>query len=325
MNISVVIPVYNSCKILPDLVTRLEPVLKTNYASYELIFVNDGSRDKSWDAICTLIGKHSWIRGINLMRNYGQHNAVLCGVRNARFEIIATMDDDLQHPPEEIPKLTDLLLKGHDVVYGTPRIQQHGLWRDMASVITKISLQSTIGVETAQMVSAFRAFRTQLREAFADYRGSFVSLDVLLSWGTTRFSAVAVHHEPRKTGTSNYTLWKLITHAFNMMTGFSTLPLQLASIIGFLFTMFGLMILVFVIVNYLINQGSVPGFSFLACIIAIFSGVQLLMLGIFGEYLARIHFRSMDKPSSIIREVREQADSEGLCETRIDETCIKAK
>lgn len=303
MNISVVIPVYNSCQILPELVARLEPVLAAHYERFELIFVNDGSRDASWDAICSLARSHPWIRGINLMRNYGQHNAILCGIRQAVFDTIVTMDDDLQHPPEEIPKLTRKLSEGYDVVYGPPMQQQHGLWRDAASFVTKSALEATIGVETARMVSAFRAFSTQVREAFAEYRGSFVSLDVLLTWGTTRFAAVPVRHDPRREGISNYSLWKLVTHAFNMITGFSSLPLQLASIVGFMFTLFGLLIFLYVLVNYLIRGGAVPGFSFLACTIAIFSGVQLLMLGVFGEYLARVHFRSMDRPSSIVREI----------------------
>ena len=305
MNVTIVIPVYNSSTILPDLIVRLNPVLAANYETYELILVNDGSRDESWNVICSLVSQHSWIRGINLMRNYGQHNAILCGIRMAQFEAIVTMDDDLQHPPEEIPRLTNKLSEGYDVVYGTPIEQKHGLWRDMASIITKASLQAAIGAETARMVSAFRAFRTQVRKAFEEYRGSFVSLDVLLTWGTTHFTAVPVRHDPRKKGISSYTIWKLINHAVNMMTGFSPVPLQLASIIGFLFTIFGFVILAYVVGNYFIHGGSVPGFSFLACMIAIFSGVQLLMLGIFGEYLARVHFRTMDRPSSIIREIRE--------------------
>jgi undecaprenyl-phosphate 4-deoxy-4-formamido-L-arabinose transferase len=305
MNVSVVIPVYNSSGILPELVARLEPVLTDHYDEYELILVNDGSRDASWDVICSLVADHQWIRGINLMRNYGQHNAILCGVRKARFEIIVTMDDDLQHPPEEIPKLTGKLEEGHDVVYGPPLQEQHGLWRDLASIITKISLQATIGSETARMATAFRSFRTNIREAFANYQGSFISLDVLLTWGTTRFTSVRVRHDPRKEGSSNYTLSKLINHAFNMMTGFSPLPLQVASILGFIFTIFGFATLLFVIGSFIIHGGGVPGFTFLACMIAIFSGVQLLVLGIFGEYLARIHFRAMDKPTSVVREMRE--------------------
>ncbi len=243
-----------------------------------------------------LAAKHEWVRGIRLMRNYGQHNALLCGIRAARYEVVVTMDDDLQNPPEEIGRLLEQLAQGHDVVYGTPRAEQHGLWRDVASVITKLALQSAMGVETARMVSAFRVFRTQLRDAFVSYKSPFVSIDVLLTWATTRFSTVAVKHEPRTIGKSNYTFPKLVRHAVTMMTGFSVLPLRFASIMGFFFTLFGLGILAYVVGLYLISGSSVAGFPFLASIIAIFSGAQLFALGIIGEYLTKVHFRMMDKP-----------------------------
>ena len=303
MNVSVVIPVYNSEQILPVLVDRLKPVLKSLSAVYELILVNDGSTDNSWNVIEDLASRHDWICGINLMRNYGQHNALLCGIRAARYDVIVTMDDDLQNPPEEVPKLIVKLEEGYDVVYGTPMKEQHGLLRDLASQITKMALKTAMGVDTARMVSAFRVFRSKIKDAFVNYQGSFVSIDVLLTWGTTRFTAIPVKHDIRQFDTSNYTFKKLITHAFNMMTGFSTLPLQLASILGFFVTAFGIVIFIYVIAYYLVHGGSVPGFSFLACIIIIFSGTQLLVLGIFGEYLARVHFRSMDRPSSVIREM----------------------
>jgi len=140
-----------------------------------------------------------------------------------------------------------------------------------------------------------------------------VSIDVLLTWATTRFAAVTVEHHPRRVGQSAYTLRKLITHALNMMTGFSTLPLQLASLIGFGFTVFGLLVLAYVIGRFAINGGSVPGFPFLASIVAIFSGAQLFALGIIGEYLARAHFRLMDKPAYTVRlTVGREADDGGV-------------
>jgi len=301
-SISVVVPVYNSENILPELITRLRDVLREEAALFEIILVNDGSQDESWRVICELARQYSWIRGIDLMRNYGQHNALLAGIREAQYPVIITMDDDLQNPPEEIPLLLAKLHEGYDVVYGTPAREQHGLWRDLASRVTKLALQSAMGAETARKVSAFRVFRTQVREAFANYQGPFVSIDVLLTWGTTRFAAVSVRHDPRRIGKSNYTFRKLVTHALNMMTGFSVLPLQLASLMGFGFALFGLLILVYVLGRYLIQGGSVPGFPFLASTIAIFSGVQLLALGIIGEYLARMHFRMMERPTYVIRQ-----------------------
>jgi glycosyltransferase involved in cell wall biosynthesis len=274
----------------------LQPVLAASAREYELLFVNDGSPDRSWEVIEKLAAENPWVRGISLMRNYGQHNALLCGIRAARHEIVVTMDDDLQNPPEEIPKLLAKIAEGCDVVYGTPEKEQHGFWRDLASVITKMVLQNSMGATTARQVSAFRAFRTRLRAAFSQYRSPFISIDVLLTWATTRFVAIKVRHEPRAAGTSNYTLRKLIAHALNMVTGFSTLPLQLASWLGFGLTFFGLVILVYVIGRYFVQGGSVPGFPFLASMIAIFSGAQLFVMGIIGEYLARMHFRMMERP-----------------------------
>ncbi len=302
MKISVVIPVYNSELSIRELVKRLENVLENVAEKYELILVNDASKDRSWEVICELASKYNWIRGFNLMRNYGQHNALLSGIRAASYEMILTMDDDLQHPPEEIPKLLEKLKEGYDVVYGTPEREEHGFWRDIASLITKMAFQSTMGAQIARKVSAFRVFRTQLRDAFVNYQCPYVSIDVLLTWGTTRFGSVPVRHEPRRLGESNYTFGRLVTHALNMITGFSTLPLQLASMVGFVFTVFGLGILVYVVGLYLIYGRSVPGFAFLASIIAIFSGAQLFALGIIGEYLARMHFRSMGRPPGIIRD-----------------------
>ncbi len=300
--LSLVIPVYNSEDSLDELVLRLKAVLPDFSRDFEAILVNDGSSDGSWGKIDELSQTYPWIYGINLMRNYGQHNALLCGVREAHHEITITMDDDLQHPPEEIPKLLAALEDGYDVAYGTPIKQRHSLWRNLASYIIRLALQSTMGLETARKVSAFRAFRTQLRDAFANFSSPFVVLDALLTWGTRRFIAVPVEHEPRQYGGSNYTFGKLILFAINMITGFTTLPLQLASLAGFAFAVFGLLVLFYVIGRYLIMGGSVPGFPFLASTIAIFAGVQLFAIGIIGEYLARMHFRLMEKPAYVVRD-----------------------
>ena len=295
--LSVVVPVYNSERLLADFVGRLEPVLRAHGAAHELILVDDGSRDGSWKAIEALCARHDWIRGLRMMRNYGQHNALLCGIRAATHRVTATMDDDLQHPPEELAKLLEALAQGADVVYGPPQKQQHGLVRDLASQITKLVLQRAIGAETARQVSAFRVFRTDLRRAFATYQGQFVSIDVLLTWGTTRFRAVPVRHDPRREGVSNYTWSMLLRHALNMVTGFSVVPLQVASLIGFAFTLLGVGVLVFLLVRYFAYGGVVHGFTFLASLVTIFSGAQLFALGVIGEYLARMHFRMMDRPS----------------------------
>ena len=288
---------YNGAATLKTLVERLQPVLSGLVPAYEVIFVDDASRDDSWQVITRCAEQFPWVRGIRLMRNYGQHNATLCGIRAATGEIVVTMDDDLQHQPEQIPVLVAALEQGYDVVYGSPVEERHGFWRDVASRVTKLALQSVLGAATARQVSGFRVLRTAVRDAFAEFRGAFVSIDVLLTWGTTRFTARQVPHDMRRAGESNYTFFKLIAHALNMMTGFSTLPLQVASIVGFATMLLGIALFVFVLARYLIHGVSVPGFTFLASMIAIFSGTQLFALGMMGEYLARMHFRMMDRPA----------------------------
>ena len=295
---------------MPELLADLQRALPTLSDTFEVILVDDGSPDNSWQVIQQLAPQYPWMRGIALMRNYGQHNALLCGIRAARYDVVVTMDDDLQHPATEIHKLLAKLNEGYDVVYGSPTHEQHGLWRDLASQITKLALQSSMGVDIARKVSAFRAFRTHLRDAFANYHSSYVSIDVLLTWGTTHFSSVTVLHAERKHGTSNYTFRKLVTHAINMITGFSILPLQIASLVGFGFTLFGLLVLVYVVGRYLIQGTPVEGFPFLASIIAIFSGAQLFAIGVIGEYLARIHFRTMDRPVYAIRSTTTDIEDE---------------
>jgi glycosyltransferase involved in cell wall biosynthesis len=300
--ISVVIPVYRGEGTLRELTRQLVPSLEAVASKFEIIFIEDCGGDRSWDVIQELAAGESRIRGIKLNRNYGQHSAVLCGIRAARYPVLITIDDDLQHPPSEIPALLAALEPGVDVVYGAPRQEQHGFLRDAASRLTKFALSTAMSAKTARDVGPFRAFRTRLRDGFSEFRGPHVSIDVLLTWTTTNFAAVKVKHLPRASGESGYTFGKLVAHAFNLMTGFSTLPLQIASAVGFVVVLFGLAIMAYILGIYLVVGSVVPGFIFLASIITIFSGAQLFALGIFGEYLARIHFRTMDRPAYVVRE-----------------------
>jgi undecaprenyl-phosphate 4-deoxy-4-formamido-L-arabinose transferase len=300
--VSVVVPVYRSQATLAELHRRLVGVLAPLGAPFEIIFVEDCGGDASWQVIEGLARSDSRVRGIRLSRNYGQHNALLCGIRAARHALVVTLDDDLQNPPEEIPKLLKKLDEGCDVAYGSPDRNQHGVLRRVAGDVTKLALRKAMGPDTARHVSSFRAFRTQVRDAFKDYSSPFVSIDVLLTWGTSSFGYARVRHDPRQAGESSYALRQLATHALNMVTGFTTLPLQLASVLGFAFALFGLGVLAYVLVTYYTEGGSVPGFPFLASLIAILSGVQLFALGIMGEYLARMHLRSMGRPAYQVRE-----------------------
>jgi undecaprenyl-phosphate 4-deoxy-4-formamido-L-arabinose transferase len=299
-SISVVVPVYNGAIYLNTLVDQLSQSLALLTKEFEVIFVNDNSPDNSWQIIESLAKQYPWVHGIHLMRNYGQHNATLCGVRSARYELTVTMDDDLQHSPEALPAMIAKLDEGYDVVYGAPQVLPQGFFRNQATRITKSLLARVMGVPSVKHISAYRVFRTGLRDAFANFQSPQVTLDVLLSWGTTQFSYVFVDIKGSPKGASNYNLRKLIRETLLILTGFSTMPLRAASLLGFFIGFLGLAVLIYVLVVYF-TAGSIPGFPFLASIIAVFSGTQLMTLGIFGEYLARIFVRSMDRPTYVIQ------------------------
>ncbi|MDT8322192.1 MAG: glycosyltransferase family 2 protein [Xanthomonadales bacterium] len=300
--VSVVIPVYNGAATIGELAERLLATFRRQSQDCEIIMVNDGSQDDSWATITALAANHPEVTGLNLLRNFGQHNALLAGIRRARGTVIVTMDDDLQNPPEEVPKLLAKVAEGHAVVYGVPGAGRHGIFRDFASFAAKFALRVGLGFKHARHTSAFRAFKAPLRDAFADFGAKYVSIDVLLTWATTDFSWVVVDHKERDAGKSGYTLRKLLSHTLNMVTSFSSLPLRLASLIGFVFMVFGIMVLLYSLGVYLFRGQVVPGFTFLASIIAIFSGVQLFSLGIIGEYIGRIHQRVLDQPCYVIDE-----------------------
>ena len=302
-SLSVVVPVFNSSVTLRQLVERCCSVLSECTQNFELVLVNDCSLDDSWNVICEIAQSVPQVRGINLSRNYGQHNALLCGIRFAKGEFLITIDDDLQNPPEEIPKLLDKLEAGYDVVYGTPAHESHGILRNIASKTTKLLLQRAMGADTAASISAFRAFRAHLRTGWKTAAETSVNIDVLLTWSSRKFVAIPVKHDARLAGMSNYTTAKLLHHALNMITGFSTVPLRLASMLGLALSSVGFAFLCYVLLMYLIYGPVVPGFVFLASVVSLFGGFQFLALGIIGEYLARVHSRTIGRPQYVIRDV----------------------
>ena len=300
MNLSVVVPVYRGEHLIEPLVARIKDALPKFAEQFEVILVNDGSPDNSWPVIERLAREHTWVRGICLRRNYGQHNATLCGIRQARYPVTITMDQDLQHPPEEIPLLL-AKLKGEDcdVVYGSPHKLPQGFVRNLLTANIKRILARVMGVPSVRNISAFRALRTDLRDSFTTFQSPTLILDVLLSWGTIRFESVPVNIGPGSH--SHYSFTSLVRVAILILTGYSTMPLRLASWVGFGMTLFGLGVFAYTLVVYF-TQGSLPGFPFLASIIALLGGAQLFALGIFGEYLARLFDRSMDRPPYVVRE-----------------------
>lgn len=299
MSVSVVVPAFRSSGTLNELTDRIDATLHD--IEHEIIFVEDGSGDSTWSEIVLLARANPRVVGLRLGRNAGQHSALLAGVRNARYDVTVTIDDDLQNPPEEIPSLLAKLRdSGADVVYGVPTSPAQAGWRRNSGWLVRRSMRTALGVEEVVNMSSFRAFRTGLRDAFDVRIGPGVSLDALLAWGTSDFVAVPVKHEERAVGRSNYSVRKLWHFAFDTLTGYTTVPLRAVSTVGFLTAGFGLFLMVVFVLVPFFQGRSLQGFPFLATTIILFAGIQLVTLGIIGEYLARMHFRIMNKPEYVI-------------------------
>lgn len=306
--VSVVVPVYRSGGTLPALVSRVSGAL--GGTPHEVVLVDDGSDDGTWHVVREL-AERPGVVGLRLSRNAGQHNATLAGVRRARHTTVVTIDDDLQHPPEQIQVLLARLGRGDvDVVNGIPVRAAHGLWRRISSRIARGVLAGAMGRRGAAGITSFRAFRTALRGGFDVEVGPAVSIEALLSWSTSRFADVEVAHHERTAGSSGYTLRRLVRFAIDTLTAYTTFPLRVATGLGLATALAGLVLLVFVVGRYLLDGTPVAGFPFLASTIALFSGVQLLTLGVIGEYLARMHFRLMRKPTYVVAEVVGASDTD---------------
>jgi glycosyltransferase involved in cell wall biosynthesis len=299
--VSVVVPVFRSTATLQPLLERVQSAVGDR--PYELVFVDDGSPPATWEVLREL-ARRPGVTAVRLGRNAGQHAALLAGVRRARYATVVTLDDDLQNPPEMIPRLLDALeTQGADVIYGWSPDTGHAWWRRAGSATIRRTISTALRTPEAARMGAFRAFRTSLRDGFASELGPGVSLDALLSWSTDRFGVVEVEHHQRAEGRSGYQLGRLLRFAVDMLTGYSTLPLRAVTLLGLLTSTFGLGVLAYVLVRYAIAGTSVAGFPFLASLIAIFSGAQMLSLGIIGEYLGRMHLRLQRRPTYAVAEV----------------------
>jgi glycosyltransferase involved in cell wall biosynthesis len=305
--VSVVIPCYRSARTLPLLVERIHAVLPTVTTAYEVILVVDGSPDDTWEVARELVERHDAVRALLLARNYGQHNALVAGIRWAHHEVVVTMDDDLQHPPEEIPKLLGALRPGVDIVYGVPNSGTHGPIRDLASKSLKIVLSGRFGGENGREISAFRAFRSFLSESLDKVGPQCTQIDIAFSWATTRIAAVRVGMQGRLLGRSNYSPSMLVRHAIGVFVGYSTLPLRLVTYVGLLTGAFGLVLFLIFLWTYWSGDGSIKGFTSIASMVSLFAAAQMIALGIIGEYLGRIHVERMGRPMYIVRERHERA------------------
>lgn len=301
--VSIVIPCYATGIRIERLVSSIQSSMaEIPNTSFEIIFVVDGSPDNTWDHVVDVCAANENVHGINLMRNFGQHAALLAGIRKATGDVIVTMDDDLQHDPNDVPKLLSALTNEYDLIYGVSSKEEHSLVRNAASQTYKWIAERLLGMQDARNITAFRAFRRELASGFYQTEDPFAPLDVLLSWTTTKVGTQEVEMREREDGVSGYSVRKLFSHAINAVTGYSTKPLRIVTVLGLVTFGISGLFLIGLVIKYLSGDISVAGYPSLAIMIALFSGTQLLSLGVMGEYLGRLHIRSMGKPRYVIRD-----------------------
>jgi len=306
--LSVLIPVYNSEATIGPLIDKVAEVLAGRYSSLELVLVNDGSIDASHECVLAATKRHpGLIRYVRLAQNFGEHNAVICGLRYITGDCVAIIDDDFQNPPEEIVHLVDKLTEGHDVVYSCYAKKHHSWFRNLGSAFNDRVASCLLKKPRGLYLSSFKVMRAFLAKAVTRYDGPFPYIDGLILRTTAAIGVQECRHEDRLAGRSNYTLWRLVRLWLNMFTGFSVVPLRVASLLGLVMAATGFAMGIFFIIARLtggvfLKQSIPPGWASLIVCVTFFAGLQLCVLGLIGEYLGRLFLTVNRLPQFIVRE-----------------------
>jgi polyisoprenyl-phosphate glycosyltransferase len=300
--ISYVIPVYNGSKMVERLYDQLLPIARS-LGKYEMVFVDDGSTDGSFEVLKKLQVKDPNVCAVQLSRNFGQHNSTLAGLSCAQGDLVITLDQDLQNPPEEIPRLLQKLSEGFDVVYGLPEARAHNLFRNMTSDFSKWISGKILSTAVRGNFSSFRVLRKWVVDEILKYRSSYTYIDGLISWTTTNVGGLQVRND-KSDFESHYTILRLVNHGLNLLVNFSIRPLQVASLIGVCSALLGLIGAAVVIVEKILYGMPVQGWASLMVVVLVVGGMQMAFLGLIGEYTGRILMNSNSSPKFIIREMK---------------------
>jgi len=300
--LSIVIPVYNGAKSIAELVHALETL--DIEGGHEIVLVNDGSPDDSLAVCRRLLGEARVpITLVNLARNFGEHNAIMTGLRHTRGAYVITMDDDLQNPPTEVKRLLEhARASGKDVVYTRYSVKHHAYWRNLGSRFANWVADVLMEKPKGLYLSSFRCMSAFLVEQVTRYEGPFPYVDGLVMQATQSIDTLEVEHLPRMAGRSNYTLKRLVRLWINIFVNFSVLPLHLSTIAGFALSLIGLVGVISVVLEALFFEPP-QGWASLMAATLLLSGVQLLILGILGEYMGRLFLTANRKPQTVVREV----------------------
>ena len=285
---SAVIPVFNSAQIVGKTIEETVSFFESQQLSYELILVNDGSSDRSWDVILDKATSNGKVVGINLLRNYGQHTANLCGLDHASGDYVITLDDDLQNPPSEIAHLIDKAHEGHDVVFGVFQTKQHSFWRRLGSRAVSALNTRIFGKPPGLSVSNFRILERDVVDRIRAHRTHYPYMTGLALLFSRDPANVVVEHHERRAGKSSYTPLRIARLVAAILFSYSSFPLRLMAGVGFSIATASFLIGATFVANRLLVGTAVPGWTTLAVLLAFFNGVTILMLSMLGEYVVRI-------------------------------------
>lgn len=301
--ITFVIPCYRSEHTLPNVIEEIRNTMEHigKYA-YEVILVNDCSPDHTWKMIGELCGKYENIIGIDFARNFGQHAALMAGLRCADGDVVVCLDDDGQTPADEVDKLLDKLEEGYDAVYAKYEHKQHSTFRNMGSKVNELMTRVMLEKPADLYISSYFAVKRFVVDDMIRYENSYPYVIGLVLRATRNITNVVVQHREREEGTSGYTLKKLLGLWFNGFTAFSVKPLRIATILGIVSAGFGFLYGIYTIIKKLVNPAVPMGFSSTMAAIVFFGGMIMVMLGLIGEYIGRIYITMNNSPQYVIRE-----------------------
>lgn len=301
--LTVVIPIFNGAGTIGPLVKALS---ETEFPGpFEVVLVNDGSADNSIDVCRRLIDESLCpITLVDLARNFGEHNAVMAGLRHARGRWIITIDDDFQNPPSEVRRLLEFSINSDvDVVYTYYRERHHSWFRRLGSKLANYVADVLLDKPRGLYLSSFRCISRWAAQQVIDYKGPFPYVDGLLLQVTQRVRSIEAEHLPRLSGKSNYNLRRLIRLWLSLALNFSVMPLRISTLLGLLLSLFGVGFFILIVFDYFLHGSPVPGWASTVSIILLFSGAQLVMIGLVGEYLGRVYLTLNQRPQFIVRDV----------------------
>jgi glycosyltransferase involved in cell wall biosynthesis len=300
---SVVIPVYKSEGVVGDTVDRTVGFFRQAAMDFEIILVNDGSPDGSWSVISRKAAEYPEVVAIDLLRNYGQHVANLCGFTQAQGDYVITMDDDLQNPPEEIGKLIDKANEGYDLVIGRFREKKHSLFRRFGSRLVGLINRKVFNAPKGLVLSNFRIISRDVVNRVCAYKSSYPYIPGLVLMFSSRRTNVLVEHNRREVGASNYNLWRISSLVAEILFNYSSYPLRLVAGVGLLTAIVSFMLSLFYFGVSMYSGTSVPGWATVVILLSFFNGMALLVLGMIGEYLVRLINQNSRTDTYHIKEV----------------------